>query len=70
MYVQELIDSAVQDWTMFNTLSGSLRTWLAEKEAAMATLGGDKLSLQQIHSHMDKVKVRGNKTKIITKLFV
>lgn len=55
---KNLIDSTIQDWHLFNSLSTQLRTWLGEKELIMKTFEGDRLSLQQIRNHLDKVKVR------------
>ena len=54
---KNIIDSTIQDWHLFNSLSEQLLTWLGEKRENLKMFHFDKLSLLQIRNLLDKVKV-------------
>lgn len=56
---KSIINTCIQNWHAFNSLAQQLRSWLAEKEAGLKVLNFDTVSLQQVRTLLDKVRVRG-----------
>ena len=52
------IEGLIAKWQQFNAISDQLKSWLQEKEAAIASLEFGSDSLQVIRNLSEKVKVR------------
>jgi glucuronate isomerase len=51
------IDTTINDWHMFNSLSQQLRDWLSDKRDGLMQFRSDKLALQQVRNFIDNIKV-------------